>query len=898
MQRIAAFVVTALLCAVVPACNKEVSPRPVAYTMRDLRSMLAKPGHASDREVELRGIVTYFDASLGVLYLQDDTGAAALDVGNLGAALVSWQSIVLSGVIEPRAGLLALPRPRITVLGQNELPPQVQPIDLVALLDHKAEAEWVEVHATVRSSARQGRSLVVDIEGDGAHARAVIATFDDPRYPSLVGAQVRLRGTSSARAHAARQKQAIDLFVPSLQDVRIEKDPPAASAAIVRGASALPVLTTAAEVRRLPPSEAAKGYPVRLNAVVTFNNAEQGLFFVQDDSGGVYVEAWRHIHPVQPGDRVQLEGLTDSGAFAPIVDVPRLTLLGHGPRPVARQVRAAELLTGAEDSQWVEIEGVVRDVKIDHYGARVRIADGPLQVTTQIPSIFDVRLTQPFVNARVRARGVCGAVLTVGNQLADVLLHSPDLESLTIVAQPPPDPKVRAVSTLLQFQPDAAQTWEHRVRVQGVVTYSQPGEMYVQDTTGSVFLHSQTFPVPDVGEIVEASGFVAAGDYKPVLQDAEVYSISRGEVPKPVLVTPEEVMTGRFDASLIMIDAWLIDSVRGSDTQQLLMRAGPYVFPATVRDTVPDIRAGSKLRLTGVCALSSAKADISNRSPQSFRVRLRAASDIEVVRAAPWWNPRLAAWVLVAALTAIGLSLAWVTTLRRRVRAQSTVIWERVKRETELQERQRMARELHDTLEQNLAGIGLALEAAARALPNRVPVAEQHLALAVEQVTAGVNEVRRSVWALRTESLDVSGLGAALDEIGQQLARCSPTPIEVRTRAIGDPRPFAAVIENDLLRIGQEALTNAVRHGHASHIQVELRYDEDAFHLRVSDDGRGFDTRNPPRPGHFGLVGMRERAAEMRAELKVRSTVGRGTDIEVVVDVQSRQPMPATERSA
>jgi len=209
-----------------------------------------------------------------------------------------------------------------------------------------------------------------------------------------------------------------------------------------------------------------------------------------------------------------------------------------------------------------------------------------------------------------------------------------------------------------------------------------------------------------------------------------------------------------------------------------------------------------------------------------------------------------------------------------------------------------MARELHDTLEQNLAGIGLSLEAAGRALPNRVPVAEQHLALALEQVNAGVDEVRRSVWALRTESLDVSGLGAALDEIGQQLARCSHTPIEVRTRSIGDPRPFAAVVENDLLRIGQEALTNAVRHGHASHIQVELRYDEDAFRMRISDDGRGFDTRIPPRPGHFGLVGMRERADEMGASLSVRSTVGKGTDIEVVVGVQSRQSMPVTERSA
>src|SRR4051794_7774170 len=230
--RLAALVATAIVSVLSGACHKEAAPRPMAYTLRALRSMLAKPGHGSDREVELRGIVTYFDAALGVLYLQDDTGAAALDVGNLGAPLVSWQSIVISGAIEPRPGLAALPHPRITVLGQQELPPQVQPIDLVALLDHKAEAEWVEVHGTVRSTVPQGHALVMEIEGDGAHARVVIATFDDPRYPSLVGAQVRLRGTSSARAHVARQRQAIDLFVPSLQDVRIEKDPPPVASAV------------------------------------------------------------------------------------------------------------------------------------------------------------------------------------------------------------------------------------------------------------------------------------------------------------------------------------------------------------------------------------------------------------------------------------------------------------------------------------------------------------------------------------------------------------------------------------------------------------------------------------------------------------------------------------------
>src|SRR6185436_16399596 len=111
----------------------------------------------------------------------------------------------------------------------------------------------------------------------------------------------------------------------------------------------------------------------------------------------------------------------------------------------------------------------------------------------------------------------------------------------------------------------------------------------------------------------------------------------------------------------------------------------------------------------------------------------------------------------------------------------------------------------------------------------------------------------------------------------------SHRPLQVRTRVQGAPRPLAVPVENNLLRIGQEALTNAVKHGQATHIEVFLRYQDDAFRLRVSDNGSGFDAAVAPPIGHYGLVGMRERAAEMGAALDVRSTPGRGTVIEVTL---------------
>ena len=159
------------------------------------------------------------------------------------------------------------------------------------------------------------------------------------------------------------------------------------------------------------------------------------------------------------------------------------------------------------------------------------------------------------------------------------------------------------------------------------------------------------------------------------------------------------------------------------------------------------------------------------------------------------------------------------------------------------------------------------------------------LGRAIGRVATSIDEVRRVVWALRDESLDMRGLATSLREIGRQLASCHADSIEVEVEVEGNPHPFVVPVENNLLRIGQEALTNAVKHGKPSRIDVRLRYDHATFSMRVSDDGLGFDTACPPPPGHFGLAGMRERAAEIGARLELSSRVNGGTEVQVTVDL-------------
>ena len=200
----------------------------------------------------------------------------------------------------------------------------------------------------------------------------------------------------------------------------------------------------------------------------------------------------------------------------------------------------------------------------------------------------------------------------------------------------------------------------------------------------------------------------------------------------------------------------------------------------------------------------------------------------------------------------------------------------------QIQERTRIARELHDTLAQSLAGTSLQMEAAMGSLPDG-PGASQtlrHLELARSMVAVGLTEVRRSIWVLRAQTARGSGeIATALaDGLGQLTA---DSGISLTLDVRGEPRPLAPEVERDLLRIAHEAVTNAVRHSGAATITATLSFVPSGVHLEVRDDGRGFDPTAAAAAGlHFGLVGMSERARSLGGELRVVSHPGQGTAID------------------
>jgi len=206
-------------------------------------------------------------------------------------------------------------------------------------------------------------------------------------------------------------------------------------------------------------------------------------------------------------------------------------------------------------------------------------------------------------------------------------------------------------------------------------------------------------------------------------------------------------------------------------------------------------------------------------------------------------------------------------------------------RESDLMaERNRVARDIHDTLAQGFTGVIAQLEAAKGAISQRKKVrASDHLDRAGELAREGLREARRSVQALRPLALEEKPLAIALRDLIERVT--TGTTMEAKLTLQGEPRELPEDVETNLLHIGQEVLTNALRHARASQFDVVLVFDRDVIRLTLRDNGCGFD----PTKNHegFGLQGMRERAEEMGGQFSIDSSEGNGAVISIVLPLTS-----------
>jgi PAS domain S-box-containing protein len=502
-----------------------------------------------------------------------------------------------------------------------------------------------------------------------------------PRTVSLVMTDFQSAMRRSCHARTFFLSLVVSLLVAPVQ-LMLGKEPSAGSS--------LPVITTVAGIRKMTSAEAKKNYLVRLRAVVTYYDPEEPDLFVQDSTNGIWVnlEIVKPNVPLRAGDLIEVEGVTEAPDFAPQIGNPRFRVLGRVPLPPAKKVSFAQMTSTQEDSQRVEVEGVVHKVfkKGNHLYLDVVTTDG--RVTGRMPFYTQASLPQ-VVDARVRLRGTCGAEFNSRNQLTGIYVNIPyesEIEVLQAPAADPFDVPVHAISELLRFAPEGG--LGHRIKVQGVVTLWRPGKaVFIQNESSSLYAQTQQ-DIPEVhpGDQVEMIGFPTVGPYAPELQDAILRRTGIGLIPKPIVLSPAEALRGNsvrdteilfrsYNAELISVSGRLTGRSLNPSEQILLLQQGSIVFEAELTDSqIPpsfaSLREGSLLQTTGICTIEVDE----NRQPIRFRIRLRSPEDIVVLRLPSWWNLRRTLTLIGAMILVIVAVSMWVVTLRRRVREATEVI--------------------------------------------------------------------------------------------------------------------------------------------------------------------------------------------------------------------------------
>jgi PAS domain S-box-containing protein len=447
-------------------------------------------------------------------------------------------------------------------------------------------------------------------------------------------------------------------------------------------------LTQVAQVRALTIVQSRQGYPVQLRGVITFNDPAMGVAFLQDSTAGIFIEKNASLEGVRAGDWVEVSGRTAPGDYAPVVSQPQVRRLGQAPLPPVQRFPLENLLTGKEDSQWVEVRGVVHSIGIENR-LPPDMREGPGSLVLGMAAggnQFKVRIAEfqkevnydYLIDDAITIRGVCGTLFNPKRQLTGIQLFVPSLDQIHIEETGGPSPWASIVSpmnSLMHFSPENAAG--HRIRVRGVVTLAKRGQyLFAQDESGGVkVMLSPRSWVFQPGDVVDVIGFPTLGQYAPILEDGEAHTMGPATPPTPVGLGSSRGFSSDQDAELVTIEGEAIDeSVSGSDFVLTVQRAGSIVSAriekAAAGDLIRSLRMGSRLRLTGVCLIETDE----YRSPTAFQILLRSTQDITVLNRPTWWTARRILGLLGIAAALLLAAAAWLALLRRRVRSQSEAI--------------------------------------------------------------------------------------------------------------------------------------------------------------------------------------------------------------------------------
>lgn len=644
--------------------------------------------------------------------------------------------------------------------------------------------------------------------------------------------------------------------------------------------------------------EAEKGGEVCLTGVVTcvaYWQRSSCVIASPDDPNGVsvYVTGQHPDRPSTPfpeggvhaGDILEVRGNVVPMMFAPGVAATNFVRLGRMELPEAPMREVGDYAFGRLDNRRARIAGVVRSARSvapDQTDLTLGSREGVLSARVHAPA---GRL-EPLTDAEVVLDGIVMSRYNHRAEFLGIRFEVAGMEGVRVVKEAPEDPfAVRKIplGAIMAWSPGGPDG--HRVRVEGIVTASfDDGVFYLQ--SGNVAIRAVGRPAhgESVAEVVgcevEAVGFPEMADGVGQLAGAVWRRTPAGLSPsaEPSFAIPRSSLTNLtyhsdltyidYDCRLVRLTGRLIHlKASGARTEIELDVDGTGVdvsLPGPAPRWLTDEAAsGPLLEVTGIVRLDVSALQAGGRRPglAAIRIESRGADDIVLVPDAAWSLRRRRRFFRLG-LDALAASSVFFLVV-------AVWFWRRArerKREMRLleKERRRMADDLHDTIEQHLAGVRILLSSARGKLPAEgCGAVDKALDMASRVLNEAKGEIREVIMNLRSDHVLSRPLADLLREFADATNRSGAVRVRCSLRALDVELP--AVVKSDIMMIVQQAAANAIRHGGAKNVAIvcdPAAGRREGFVLRVLNDGAPFDVAKVPGPelGHFGLSSMRERA--------------------------------------
>lgn len=701
---------------------------------------------------------------------------------------------------------------------------------------------------------------------------------------------------------------------------------------LVAAAEAAAPVMPIGDIRAMPMAEAAKAKPVRVRGVVTLVAGDQmpaQTLVMHDDTAGIWVnlESPLTVEDLKVGDEIEVDGMTDRGGFSPTVSAKSLRRLGTRPLPPAKPVDDERFFSGSDTCQRIETTGIVQGFRDEGSYRRLILERGGRRfIATILREHLDIP-TEEIVDATVQVTGVATSRFNTRGEFLSPRISIGSATDLRVESPPPSAPFAApkfALDAIAQFHPEPI--GGHRIRTEGVVTFSLPGEyFFVQEGAVGVRVRTQSRELLRPGDRVEVAGFLDRSRTMAGLVEAVVRRMETTSPHAAAEITPVQLIDilqqaqrsgvvakpGNYDGCLVRFPARIIDIERTRGGGLLVLSTAEQVnLTATLAGEhfrqIEYVEPGSDVMVTGIMQVELAERDSDparwkNPVVDRLSLLLRTPADVIVVKSPSWWTPRRLAIALGLVGAVLAGALAWVWALRRQVAAQAARVAQEVRTRREaavefqatLRERNRLAANLHDTLLQSLAGIRFQLDACRVASrQGSDDDSAEHFAVARKMLDHAAQNLRGSVWELRTKPVPGQSFPESIDALISQFRQAHKVPFDVRIE--GEPVDVPTFIAGNLLLVAQEAIHNALHHGMPGRVEVVVGFDPraDMIDLVVHDDGAGFvkGTEVGPAQGHFGLQGMRERMERLGGTLRIESAPWGGTTVHARVGVRAYDP--------